>query len=779
MTQVEHCSPNGKAVFAFMMQVPYALRPTYSYQAISEAIGLSYDQVKRGFANLRNHKVTVPGDARSYNEGEIGNEVEEPLITKSADDILLTKIRDAIIKKNTNVSIHELCMDFDVAPSIVFEAIKRAEEGHYLVQLSEDKKTVGGGLVVSNSKKRLLVNERLDGHIIRFGLVSDRHVGSKKANVTACAAMYEIFAQRGIKTVLDTGNYIDGYRARLNGSEVTTHSIPEQIKQWVEATPQYEGMTTYYIAGDDHEGWFQQDNGVDIGSYSESIAKSMGRTDIKYLGYASYDYVFENPAGGRTTVKLIHPGGGSCFDDSAEILTKEDGWILFKDLRMDHTVATMTKDGHVFEWQKPTHITDEAYSGPMHRFKHRVFDFRVTPNHKLHVRRYETARLRAKSHTLDHPTKARWHYSGEWEDMTADEITTNYRRQRFQIPTVSSGWVGSYTPTIEIPRIEAKVPENWRNQEQMQHFGEISIEDAAELIAWYVTEGYADAKRTVICQSKRVNPENHARICSLLDRIGARYSARGRDDKDITIGSVELSAWLRNECGAGSSNKYLPMWLKEQPVEILRIVLETMIEGDGWINGTSYAYKSISKKLRSDVSEIAQKCGYGTCENKDTVQIRKVQNTPTLNTKPTIEHYEGRIYCCEVPNGLIFVRQNGKAFWSHNSYALSYRPQKIVEALAMNGWADVPDVVCIGHFHKASYNVWQGVHTIQSGCFQDQTTFMEKKALAAHVGGWIVEMRVNDEGEVVAINTEFFPMHNTKKKGAMIETKDGTFLVQD
>jgi DNA polymerase II small subunit/DNA polymerase delta subunit B len=97
----------------------------------------------------------------------------------------------------------------------------------------------------------------------------------------------------------------------------------------------------------------------------------------------------------------------------------------------------------------------------------------------------------------------------------------------------------------------------------------------------------------------------------------------------------------------------------------------------------------------------------------------------------------------------------------------------------MNGWADVPDVVCIGHFHKASYNVWQGVHTNKSGCFKDQTTFMEKKPLAAHVGGWIVEMRVNDEGEVVAINTEFFPMHNTKKKGAMIETKDGTFLVQD
>ena len=72
------------------------------------------------------------------------------------------------------------------------------------------------------------------------------------------------------------------------------------------------------------------------------------------------------------------------------------------------------------------------------------------------------------------------------------------------------------------------------------------------------------------------------------------------------------------------------------------------------------------------------------------------------------------------------------------SYALSYRIQKSVEALE---GGRKPQMACYGHYHKAEFiPSYRNVAAIQSGCFQWQTPFMARMALAAHVGGWIVEV---------------------------------------
>lgn len=70
-----------------------------------------------------------------------------------------------------------------------------------------------------------------------------------------------------------------------------------------------------------------------------------------------------------------------------------------------------------------------------------------------------------------------------------------------------------------------------------------------------------------------------------------------------------------------------------------------------------------------------------------------------------------------------------------SSYAVSYRPQKIVESLQ---GGEKPAVLVIGHYHKMSCNMFRNVWAIQSGCTQDQTPFMRKKGLDAHVGGGIL-----------------------------------------
>jgi hypothetical protein len=99
----------------------------------------------------------------------------------------------------------------------------------------------------------------------------------------------------------------------------------------------------------------------------------------------------------------------------------------------------------------------------------------------------------------------------------------------------------------------------------------------------------------------------------------------------------------------------------------------------------------------------------------------------------------------ETPNGpfeLMLLHPGGGS-----SYALSYRPQKIVESLE---GGSKPDMLAIGHYHKAEFlPSYRNVAVVQTGTFQRQTPFMARQGLAAHVGGWIIDVTVGNGHNVV------------------------------
>lgn len=92
----------------------------------------------------------------------------------------------------------------------------------------------------------------------------------------------------------------------------------------------------------------------------------------------------------------------------------------------------------------------------------------------------------------------------------------------------------------------------------------------------------------------------------------------------------------------------------------------------------------------------------------------------------------------QTPNGsfeIMLIHPGGGS-----SYATSYRLQKIIESLE---GGTKPDLLAGGHFHKSivmpSYRNVMGLLT---GTFQAQTPFMARGGLAAHVGGWCVDVSV-------------------------------------
>jgi predicted phosphodiesterase len=93
---------------------------------------------------------------------------------------------------------------------------------------------------------------------------------------------------------------------------------------------------------------------------------------------------------------------------------------------------------------------------------------------------------------------------------------------------------------------------------------------------------------------------------------------------------------------------------------------------------------------------------------------------------------------------------------SGGSYAHSYRLQKLVEAF--NG-GEKPQVLFTGHTHKSMYLYDRNIHCISTGCLQNQSGFMRTKRLAAHVGFWIIEMVVDDSGEVLKFAPSWYPFY--------------------
>lgn len=96
------------------------------------------------------------------------------------------------------------------------------------------------------------------------------------------------------------------------------------------------------------------------------------------------------------------------------------------------------------------------------------------------------------------------------------------------------------------------------------------------------------------------------------------------------------------------------------------------------------------------------------------------------------------------------------------AYAVSYHAQKIVEA--MSG-GEKPDMVAIGHYHKAFFMpAYRNVESIQVGCFQSQTPFMIRQHIAAHVGGWILTVHLNERKKLTSrVKAEFVGFYSEQE----------------
>ena len=168
------------------------------------------------------------------------------------------------------------------------------------------EKKYGAELRALIAKKKITEHQFLHPNI-RFGVVSDTHIGSIYEQADVLNFAYDIFARNGIKNVYHCGDITDGTNMRRHHEfEIYAHGVDAQVKTVVKKYPYKKEITTFFCCGN-HDYSHYISAGVDIGYL---IAQK--REDLVYLGQSETDVHLSY---GRYAVlmRLFHPNRGGSY----------------------------------------------------------------------------------------------------------------------------------------------------------------------------------------------------------------------------------------------------------------------------------------------------------------------------------------------------------------------------------------------------------------------------------------------------------------------------------
>ncbi|HUU21439.1 MAG TPA: hypothetical protein VM389_02795 [Phycisphaerae bacterium] len=180
----------------------------------------------------------------------------------------------------------------------------------YIVEDFEGRYRLGA--LRPDTVPKVLKLDRLRTPERAFGLIADTHCASTKQRLDVAEMAYDEFKRQKITTVIHGGNLIDGYHEGINGGEVLFRNCDDQVTYLADIYPQRRGITTMFITGDCHEGWWVKAVGMNIGEYIEDQLRRHGRTDLKYVGHLERDFELAHGTG-AAVMRVFHSGGGTSY----------------------------------------------------------------------------------------------------------------------------------------------------------------------------------------------------------------------------------------------------------------------------------------------------------------------------------------------------------------------------------------------------------------------------------------------------------------------------------
>jgi hypothetical protein len=369
----------------------------------------------------------------------------------------------------------------------------------------------------------------------------------------------------------------------------------------------------------------------------------------------------------------------ACFSQDHEVLTLK-GWVPVYELTKKHKIASLI-EGSTLKYDYPTEIMEYDFDGKMYNVESNQVSLCVTPNHRMWV-----------------STR-----TGKYKIEKAEDV---YGKRR------------KYYKTCENYIMEEKKPKELSTKDRFKIYDEngnitfdFPLKSWLKLFGIWIAEGNCYFKGNSCYVHFASNKE---RVRNTLDEIEKDCSLKfskytGRKDREegntaYRISNKNLASYFNSLNINGAINKDLPNWVWYLNQDFSRILIDGMMLGDGHImkNGTK-RYDTSSTKLRDAFQRLCLHAGYSTnyslkykagkqsvikatekrreeviTSNYDAWRLTVIekQNNPLVNKNIKTNgdnrldnwvDYNGKVYCCTVPSGIIYVRRNGKPVWCGNS----------------------------------------------------------------------------------------------------------------
>jgi len=365
--------------------------------------------------------------------------------------------------------------------------------------------------------------------------------------------------------------------------------------------------------------------------------------------------------------------GLSCYDKKTEVLT-ENGWKRFPEVNYSDKICTLNIKTDKIEFEMPQRISNYAYKGKMYRLKTKRVDLLVTPNHKL---LYSPCDFRNR------------------KPYSLKEAERLFNKSK--ILKKDGIWIGEKPKYFTLPKVKMKHGSRYYSGLRNKKENRLPLKPWLKFFGFWLAEGWTtegkDSDYNVCVCNNDKNLLNEMQ--QLLESLGYKAYQRGNL---VRVRDFQLFHYLRQfgKC----YDKFIPSDIKSLSKELLEVLLQYYIKGDGHIYGRSgkgLSATTTSIRLRDDLQEIALKIGisayYKLGQKKGTpfssVCTKKIykqrndswviyfirRNKPVILPSTIKKHnyierwidYEGKVFCVTVPNHVIYIRRNGIPLWCGNS----------------------------------------------------------------------------------------------------------------
>ncbi len=363
----------------------------------------------------------------------------------------------------------------------------------------------------------------------------------------------------------------------------------------------------------------------------------------------------------QAAVKVIM----NCFTPDTEVLTP-GGVQNIRELEVGDEVYSLDPETTEMEIKPVTEThADPDYRGELVDIQTSKIDFRVTPNHRMLVRKNDKNGITEDGWSFveagDLYDYCHYELPHSWEFDHKDgfneyiDLTKLLEEHTGLQYTVADG-SGKVAAKYGEPNVQRKIP----------------TASFFELLAWYITEGnvYETKTKNYRVKIAQENGEEQTDIEELIDSLVDYYYST---DRSVSFSSRPIGELLEELCGSGSENERIPELVFEGSKQQKEQFLQVLIAGDGDRQVGSWRYSTKSKQLRDDVLRLCTHLGLTATYSFDSGVWRiycteDSKNSFRMYRDGSRSTAENGVYCVTVEdNNTLIAGRNGKLHNVSNS----------------------------------------------------------------------------------------------------------------